>query len=139
MTPPKNYENFIDGEWVGSATGRTFEDVNPSNHQEVIGVFQKSGPQDVDAAVSAAKRAYPGWKNTPPPKRAEILYRAATLLQQRKEALARTMTCEMGKVLEETRGDVQEAIDMTFYMAGEGRPLIYANREYGTPRRLEAA
>jgi aldehyde dehydrogenase (NAD+) len=124
MTPPKNYENFIDGEWVGSATGRTFENVNPANHQEVIGVFQKSGPEDVDAAVSAAKRAYPGWKNTPPPKRGEILYRAATLLQQRKEALARTMTCEMGKVLEETRGDVQEAIDMTFYMAGEGRRLF---------------
>ncbi len=124
MTPAKNYANFIDGEWVASATGRTFENVNPAHHQEVVGVFQKSGPPDVEAAVGAAQRAYKSWKNTPPPKRGEILYRAATLLQQRKEALARTMTCEMGKVLEETRGDVQEAIDMTFYMAGEGRRLF---------------
>ena len=61
----------------------------------------------------------------PAPRRAEILFRAAQLIADRKEALARDMTREMGKVLDETRGDVQEAIDMTFFMAGEGR------RQYG--------
>src|SRR5208337_3376674 len=124
MTPPRIYSNFIDGQWVASATGRTFENVNPANRNELIGYFQKSGPQDVDAAVAAAKQAYKLWKNTPPPKRGEILYRAATLLQANKENFAKAMTREMGKVLEETRGDVQEAIDMTFYMAGEGRRLF---------------
>ncbi len=124
MTPPTIYKNFINGEWVASATGRTFENVNPADRNELVGYFQKSGTEDVDAAVSAAKQAYKPWKNTPPPKRGEILYRAATLLQANKEDLAKAMTREMGKVLEEARGDVQEAIDMTFYMAGEGRRLF---------------
>src|SRR5208337_2474864 len=124
MIPTKMYTNFIDGEWVASANGGTFENVNPANRNEIIGLFQKSGPQDVDAAVTAARQAYKLWKNTPPPKRGEILYRAATLLQANKESFTKAMTREMGKVLEETRGDVQEAIDMTFYMAGEGRRLF---------------
>ena len=124
MAPPRVYSNFIDGEWVAAASGRTFENVNPANRSELIGLFQKSSVQDVDAAVSAAKGAYKSWRNTPPPKRGEILYRAASLLKQNKEDFARAMTREMGKVLEETRGDVQEAIDMTFYMAGEGRRLF---------------
>ena len=124
MGSVKSYENYIDGEWVESASGKTFENINPADRNDLIGLFQRSGPQDVDAAVAAAKQAYPAWKNTPPPKRGEILYRAASLLVERKEELARAMTQEMGKVLEETRGDVQEAIDMTFYMAGEGRRLF---------------
>jgi len=124
MTPPRTYTNFINGEWVRSATGNTFENVNPADRDELIGYFQKSGPQDVEAAISAARQAYKSWKNTPPPKRGEILYRAATLLQQSKEDFAQAMTREMGKVLDEARGDVQEAIDMTFYMAGEGRRLF---------------
>ena len=124
MNTPKIYANFINGEWVASASGGTFENVNPADRNELIGYFQKSGPEDVDAAISAAKRAYKSWKNTPPPKRGEILYRAATLLQENKENFAMAMTREMGKVLEEARGDVQEAIDMTFYMAGEGRRLF---------------
>ncbi len=124
MTLPKTYKNYIDGEWVVSACGETFENLNPANRDELIGLFQRSGPQDVNAAVAAAQRAYKAWKNTPPPKRGEVFYRAAALLQERKEDLAEAMTREMGKVLEETRGDVQEAIDMTFYMAGEGRRLF---------------
>ncbi len=123
MTPHKIYTNFINGEWVASASGRTFANVNPANRNDVLGHFQKSGPEDVAAAVSAAKEAYKSWKNTPAPKRGEILYRAASLLHANKEKFALAMTREMGKVLEETRGDVQEAIDMTFYMAGEGRRL----------------
>jgi acyl-CoA reductase-like NAD-dependent aldehyde dehydrogenase len=124
MAPPKVYKNFINGEWVESASGRTFENVNPANRNELVGLFQKSSSQDVDQAIAVAKQAYKSWKNTPPPKRGEILYRVARLLVERKEAFAELMTREMGKVLEETRGDVQEAIDMTFYMAGEGRRLF---------------
>jgi len=124
MTSPRTFNNFINGEWVASSTGQTFENVNPADRNELIGLFQKSGPEDVESAVAAAKQAYKAWKNTPPPKRGEILYRAATLLREGKESFAEAMTREMGKVLEETRGDVQEAIDMTFYMAGEGRRLF---------------
>lgn len=124
MASPKSYNNFINGEWVESSSGRTFENINPANRHEVIGLFQKSNRKDVENAVHAAKEAYKTWRLVPPPKRGEILYRAAQLLVERKEDLARDMTREMGKIMDETRGDVQEAIDMTFYMAGEGRRLF---------------
>jgi len=124
MAPPKIFKNYINGEWVSSAGGETFDNLNPANRRELVGVFQKSGRQDVENAVQAAKEAYKTWRKTPPPKRGEILFRAARLLVERKEAYAVEMTREMGKVLEETRGDVQEAIDMTHYMAGEGRRLF---------------
>ncbi len=124
MAPPKIYKNFVNGEWVESASGRTFENINPANRHELIGIFQKSNQEDVDQAVAAAKEALKSWRLFPAPKRGEILFRAARTLLERKEDLAREMTREMGKVLAETRGDVQEAIDMTFYMAGEGRRLF---------------
>ena len=124
MAPPKVYKNYINGEWVSSASGHTFDNINPANRHELVGIFQKSNQQDVDTAIQAAKEAYKSWRLTPPPKRGEILYRAARLLVERKEAYAEQMTREMGKILEETRGDVQEAIDMTYYMAGEGRRLF---------------
>jgi aldehyde dehydrogenase (NAD+) len=118
------FKNFINGEWVGAKSGKTLENRNPANTDEIIGEFLLSGPEDVDAAVSAARNAYKSWRLTPAPKRAEILFRVAELLVKRKEDFARDMTREMGKVLAETRGDVQEAIDMTYYMAGEGRRLF---------------
>jgi aldehyde dehydrogenase (NAD+) len=124
MTPPKVYKNYINGEWVESVSGRTFENLNPANRHELIGIFQKSSQEDVDAAIAAAKEAYKTWRLMPPPKRGEILFRAARRLSERKEELAQQMTREMGKVLPETRGDIQEAIDMTLYMAGEGRRLF---------------
>ncbi|HEV2234371.1 MAG TPA: aldehyde dehydrogenase family protein [Terriglobia bacterium] len=124
MPPPKIYKNFINGEWVQSSSGQTFENVSPANRQELIGLFQKSNRNDVNEAISAAKEAYKSWRLVPAPKRGEILFRAARLLAERKEIYAEQMTREMGKVLDETRGDVQEAIDMTFYMAGEGRRLF---------------
>ena len=93
----------------------------PPTPRELVGSFADSGPEDVERAVAAAREAYPRWKALPAPKRGEILYRAAELLVKRKEDFSRDMTREMGKVLAETRGDVQEAIDMTYYMAGEGR------------------
>src|SRR6202162_5842126 len=122
--PTKVVKNFIDGEWVESSTGETFEDRNPADTRDVVGVFQKSAKADVDAAVDAAKRAFTKWRLVPAPRRAEIVFRAAGILIGRKEDYAREMTREMGKVLKETRGDVQEAIDAAYYNAGEGRRLF---------------
>ena len=124
MAPPKVYKNFINGEWVNTSSGQTFENGNPANRKELVGLFQKSNREDVENAIQAAKDAYKHWRLVPAPKRGEILFRAAHLLAERKEIFAEQMTGEMGKILDETRGDVQEAIDMTFYMAGEGRRLF---------------
>jgi alpha-ketoglutaric semialdehyde dehydrogenase len=118
------FKNFINGEWVAAKSGEVLENRNPANTAEIIGEFPLSGPEDVDAAVLAARNAYKSWRLTPAPKRAEILFRVAELLVKRKEDFSHDMTREMGKVLAETRGDVQEAIDMTYYMAGEGRRLF---------------
>lgn len=118
------YNNFIDGVWVPASSGDTFENRNPADTRDLIGLFPRSTRRDVEAAIAAAVRAYDRWRLVPAPKRAEILFRAAQILSERKDALARDMTREMGKVLDETRGDVQEAIDMTFYMAGEGRRMF---------------
>jgi aldehyde dehydrogenase (NAD+) len=124
--------NYIDGEWRPAASGRTFENRNPADGSDLIGHFADSGPEDVERAVAAAREAFPRWRAVPAPKRGELLFRAAEILLRRKEEFARDMTREMGKVLAETRGDVQEAIDMTYYMAGEGR------RQFGqtTPSEL---
>jgi alpha-ketoglutaric semialdehyde dehydrogenase len=118
------YKNYIGGEWLDSRSGQTFENRNPANTDDLIGIFQKSTPDDVNEAVKAAKEAYKKWRLVPAPKRGEIIYRIAIRLAKEKERLARDMTREMGKVLKETRGDVQEAIDMSFYMAGEGRRMF---------------
>jgi aldehyde dehydrogenase (NAD+) len=129
---PKVYKNYIDGEWVDSRGRSVIEDHNPANSDEIVGMFPASSAEDVANAVDAASEAYKKWRLVPAPKRAEILFRAAELLVRRKEEFSRDMTREMGKVLAETRGDVQEAIDMTYYMAGEGR------RQFGktTPSEL---
>jgi aldehyde dehydrogenase (NAD+) len=120
----REFKNFIGGEWVAASSGKTIENRNPANTDELIGVFPASTEADVSRAVEAARQAYKTWRLVPAPKRAEILFRAAELLVKRKEEFSRDMTREMGKVLAETRGDVQEAIDMTYYMAGEGRRLF---------------
>jgi acyl-CoA reductase-like NAD-dependent aldehyde dehydrogenase len=123
MTYP-TYHNLIGGEWVPAANGETILNLNPADHSDVVGAFPSSRSEDVNRAVAAAKKAYATWRLVPAPKRAEILLRAGLLLQQRKEQYARDMTREMGKVLAETRGDVQEAVDEAFYVAGEGRRLF---------------
>src|SRR5580692_10650928 len=129
---PKVFKNYINGEWVETRGGKGIENRNPANTNDLVGVFPASTEEDVAGAVDAASGAFEKWRLTPAPKRGEILYRAAEILTQRKEDFARDMTREMGKVLEETRGDVQEAIDMTYLMAGEGR------RQFGqtTPSEL---
>ena len=117
------YGNFVDGAWRPALGGRTFESRDPSSGQ-LIGRFAASESADVDAAVGAAEAAYAGWRATPAPRRGELLYRFGALLAERKEDLARAMTREMGKILAEARGDVQEGIDIAYLMAGEGRRLF---------------
>src|SRR5712692_5742728 len=138
-TTTKIYKNFIDGEWVESATGETFENRNPADTRDVVGIFQKSGKADVDAAVDAARRAFLKWRLVPAPRRAEIIYLAAEMLAERKEDYARDMTREMGKVLKETRGDVQEAVDTAYYMAGEGRLLFGPTTPSELPNKFAMA
>lgn len=118
------HQNLIGGDWLPASGGETMLNVNPADHGDIVGEFPASGAEDVNRAVEAAKTAFRTWRLVPAPKRAEILRRAGELLMERKEAFARDMTREMGKVLAETRGDVQEAIDEAFYVAGEGRRLF---------------
>jgi len=122
--PYPTYQNLIGGQWLPAASGKTILNLNPADHTDVVGAFPSSHAEDLAMAVAAAKKAFASWRLVPAPKRAEILMRAGLLLQQRKEQFARDMTREMGKVLAETRGDVQEAIDEAFYVAGEGRRLF---------------
>ena len=116
-------KNYINGKWVDSKSGETFPSINPANKDEMVGLVSKSGREEVDEAVKAAREAYESWRLTPAPRRGEILFRAAELLLRNKEELGRLETREMGKILPEGLGDVQEAIDMGYYMAGEGRRL----------------
>jgi acyl-CoA reductase-like NAD-dependent aldehyde dehydrogenase len=122
-TGTKTFQNYIGGEWVDASSGETFESTNPATG-EPIGTFPKSRVEDVDRAVEAAKDAYERWRLVPAPKRAEILFRVGQRFLDRKDELTELMVEEMGKVRAEAGGDVQEAIDMTYYMAGEGRRLF---------------
>src|SRR5271169_6870152 len=140
VAAPRVFNNFINGEWVEPrGGGAAYDNRNPANTDELIGEFVSSTSADVDAAVDAATEAYKTWRLVPAPKRAEILYRTAEMLLQRKEELSRDMTREMGKVLAETRGDVQEAIDMTYYMAGEGRRLFGQTTPSELPNKFAMA
>src|SRR2546427_12507522 len=136
---PKIYRNFIDGEWVEASTGETFENRNPADTRDVIGIFQRSGKADVEAAVDAAKRAFRKWRLVPAPRRAEIVYRAAERLMERKEDYARDMTREMGKILKETRGTVQGGIRTAYYMAGEGRRMFGPTTPSELPNKFAMA
>ena len=120
---PKTHGLFIAGEWVDSVSGETFDSLNPADRRDVVGRFQAGTAADVAMAVRAAEMALPRWKATPAPKRGEILYHYGALLADNKERLARAMTREMGKVIAEARGDIQEGIDIAFLMAGEGRRM----------------
>jgi len=120
----KTFKNFIAGEWVAPSTGEYMENRNPADWRDLIGRFPKSGPRDVERAVRSALKGFEVWKRVPPPVRAEAMRRAGDILVRRKEEIARAMTREMGKVLTETRGDVQEGIDTAYYAGGEGRRLF---------------
>src|SRR6478672_6903922 len=120
---PTTFRHFIAGAWCDSSSGVTFESVNPADTRDVIGRFQQGTAADVAMAVRAADTAGGLWRRTPAPKRGEIMYAFAALMARHKERLARAMTREMGKVIAEARGDVQEGIDIAFLMAGEGRRM----------------
>jgi alpha-ketoglutaric semialdehyde dehydrogenase len=122
-TGVREFKNYIGGDWVDAASSETFDSTSPADG-ELLGTFPKSGAEDVDCAVEAAKSAYEDWRLVPAPKRGEILFRFAQLVVDHKAELTELMTHEMGKVKAEAGGDVQEAVDMTYYMAGEGRRLF---------------
>ncbi len=120
----KKYQNFINGKWVDAKSGKTFENRNPANWDELVGTFPKSSKEDVLEAVKAAKKAFEKWRLVPAPKRGDILKKVGDIMVAKKEEIARVMTREMGKVLLETRGDVQEGIDTAYYASSEGRRLF---------------
>ncbi len=126
------FHNLIGGQWLPAASGKTVLNLNPANHADVVGAFPSSHAEDVALAVEAAKRAFASWRLVPAPKRAEILVRAGLLLKERKEQFAHDMTREMGKVLTETRGDVQEAIDEAFYVGRRRAEAVWPDH----PKRV---
>ncbi|MBA2564944.1 MAG: aldehyde dehydrogenase family protein [Gemmatimonadetes bacterium] len=133
------FRNLIGGRWVDVADGPTFENRNPARWDEVLGVFPRSTAADVELAVASARRGFESWRNVPAPKRGEILRRSGDLLTARKDEIAERMTREMGKVLAETRGDVQEAIDTAYYAATEGRRLFSNTVPSELPRKWAMA
>ena len=128
----KKYHNYIGGEWVKSSSGEWFDNVNPADTSDIVGRFPKSNAEDVNMAVAAAKEAANRWRLTPAPKRAELLFTLGEILRENKDRYTNEMTREMGKIVKEAGGDVQEAIDCTYYTAGEGRRL---HGEYRVLRR----
>ncbi|MFY9621037.1 MAG: aldehyde dehydrogenase family protein [Pyrinomonadaceae bacterium] len=122
-TRANTYHNYINGQWVPSSSGEWSENRNPADTRDLIGRFPQSSQDDVDEAVAAARQAFDGWRRTPAPKRAELLFKLGEILVRDKQQFTADMTREMGKVLKEAGGDVQEAIDCTYYTAGEGRRL----------------
>lgn len=127
------YYNYIDGQYVPARSGRRFLDVNPSDKSDILGEFPESDISDVNDAVQAAKKAFKSWRKVPAPKRAEILFKVAQILIERKEELSKLVAREMGKVIREARADVQEAIDTAYHHAGEGRRLF----GFTTPSELQ--
>jgi alpha-ketoglutaric semialdehyde dehydrogenase len=120
--PGKEYGLYIDGKWVAPANAKRFSSWNPATGEEV-GSFVAGTADDARNAITVATKAFPAWRDTPAPARAEMLLRTSIILRRRKEELGRIVTQEMGKVIAEGRGDVQESIDFLEYMAGEGRRL----------------
>ncbi|MCP1356831.1 aldehyde dehydrogenase family protein [Aneurinibacillus migulanus] len=129
------YLNYINGEWKPSSTGAFIENINPATG-EVLGEVTQSAAADVEEAVQAARAAQKSWRLVPAPERAEILYEVGRLLKERKEHLAQVLTSEMGKVIAEARGEVQEAIDMAYYMAGEGRRMFGDTTQAEMPNKF---
>ena len=133
------YQNYIGGEWVSAASGQTFADVNPADRDDLIGHFPRSDARDVDRAVQAAREGFERWRRVPAPRRAQVVLQAGEILRRRKDEIARLVTREMGKVLTEALGDVQEGIDTAEYMAGEGRRLFGVQAPCELPQKFGVA
>lgn len=123
MVKGEKLENYIDGVWVAPEDAKYVDVINPASG-ECVAKLPLSSTGEVDTAVESAKKAQREWALVPAPQRAEVLYRVGSLMKERKERLSQLLTIENGKVIEEARGEVQEGIDMAFYMAGEGRRLF---------------
>src|SRR3954469_281650 len=117
---PTTYLNFIDGEWRASRTGRTFENINPADTRDVVGLLQDSDASDVDAAVQAAQKAFPAWASMPAPARGKILLKAAAILEGRLADMADLLSREEGKTIGEAKGEVNRAVRILEYFGGEG-------------------
>ncbi|GCE47637.1 aldehyde dehydrogenase (NAD+) [Thermosporothrix hazakensis] len=135
-TSPTQFQNFIGGKWCASSSGKTFLSTNPARTSDTIGTYQSSTVEDLEAAIEAATRAQKGWASTPAPVRGEILMKAAQLMDEQREELARLMTREMGKILKETRGEVQVSIDVARFIAGEGRRAEGETVPSGLPNKF---
>src|SRR5918992_1931828 len=135
-TRANSYHNYINGQWVPSSSGEWSENHNPADTRDLIGRFPQSSQDDVDEAVAAARQAFDGWRRTPAPKRAELLFKLGEILVRNKQKSTADMTREMGKVLKEAGGDVQEAIDCTYYTAGEGRRFHGYTTRPGMPDKF---
>ncbi|KPD00946.1 Aldehyde dehydrogenase, thermostable [Geobacillus sp. BCO2] len=123
-TKQQTYLNYINGQWVPSASGKTEASLNPANIDDIVGYVQESGVEDVNVAVEAARRAQAAWRKLSGPKRGEYLFRAADVLKKRLDEIAETMTREMGKTLPEAKGEVQRGVNILRYYAGEGMRSI---------------
>jgi acyl-CoA reductase-like NAD-dependent aldehyde dehydrogenase len=134
-----HFKNYIAGEWVPAKSGKTVENRNPADQDDLVGVFPDSAAEDLNEAVSAAHDAYGNWRKVPAPARALKIQRVGELMRERKEEISRQMTREMGKVVAETRGDTQEGIDTAFYMAGEGRRLFGITTPVELPNKFAMA
>ena len=130
-TKPAAYKNYIDGTWVASESGNTYEISNPASKSTIVGEFQTSGEKDALRAVAAAQKALPGWSDTPAPVRAGVLFRAIEIMRQRGDDIARTITIEEGKPLADAQGEIKRAMNIMEYAAGEGRRMF----GYTTPVR----
>ncbi len=117
---PEVFYNYLAGHWVECKPKKTFPNINPANTEEIVGLFQASGPEDVQIACEAAAKAQPAWAALPAPRRGEFLFKAAEILESRLGKLAEEMTREEGKTLPESKGEVKRAINIFRYFGGEG-------------------
>ena len=131
-TELKTYNNFIGGEWVASSTGETYEISNPARKSTVLGAFQRSGAEDAERAIAAAKKAQEAWAQTPAPSRASVLFKALSIMERRADEMGRSITTEEGKPLSDGMGEVKRAMNIIEYAAGEGRRMF----GYTTPSEL---
>ena len=131
----KKYRNLIDGKFSAPATGRYFENINPADNSDIIGLFPDSAEEDIDRAVRAAHNAFAYWSQLPAPKRGDLIYNAGCLLMKKKESLAKVITWEMGKTMPESLGDIQSSIDVAYFMAGEGRRMYGQTTFSSLPKR----